>query len=343
MKALGFRRRGQEFYKVTNDFRLSLRLSYPRKGTTRLIARIMDEVELVHIPSENLYSAIWPLANEADFPIRQLGKWYSNSMMHLLPEAPEYPLVVLADHPVDQIADFIGRTFRQAAIPAMEALIADPTFPLGVLVEPCGLQDIERQRFLDESAALWRGGASADWEADLYRYAEHPNPLVREHVLKSLQMSILGGRGVHNQPPGQIGRERRFALMLQTFDNPNRLVSTLRRLALTDTCNSRQALGLLSNWLGKSIEDDEEPQLQVWEGRRFDLHRFDGTTTSGTILCAAESREHAARKLEIDAHGVRPTGSQDARLFARLSAIPFAIWRGDSDKLPVWHAEKPAI
>ncbi|MGB9112022.1 MAG: hypothetical protein WCF24_04765 [Acidimicrobiales bacterium] len=340
MRDLGFKKRRHEFYAVQDGYRLSLHIHYPRKGTTRYEAHVWDEVELIHLPSDALFSATWPLLGPLNdrFQVLRLGRWYRFSMKLLSPEGSGYPLIVHADHPIDHIATTLTTTFIDTALPTMRALMVDPTFPRGVLLAPPLRRIDDDDRDPDEIDVL-RDPSLYVGEESVYRFADHPSLRVRSRVLSIFMADLMSRLLSVPSASGSVGLQRHRAAALATFNDPDRLVRTLRQIALTDTINFREAQHLLK-MLGRNIsETGYEPDLHVWHCHRSDLQRFDGDVVTGSVFCHARSAEDAADRMGVPTTEVRPVDRDRRELFVNLAMLPFVVWTGDDQEPPLWHAQ----
>jgi hypothetical protein len=340
MQSLGFKKSGGKFSAERDGFRSTFDLHRNRKGSSRFSVHLIDDLQLTHVPSERLQSGLSALLQESGAPYRsiQLGRWYINSLSHLLPNASSYPRDVEADKPVEDIAEIIIETFRERAIPALETRMADPAFVSGVLLmpaentpKPFPADDLREAREMSQAGGL-------QGEEAFYEFAEHPNPAVRRMVFHSLRASLLGGGGfgVRMSHPGYEGLQAYRSALLGCYQDPDRMVRTLRRVALSDPLFYGEAESILEN-LGQEPDDADEPQLQIWQAFRPGLRRFDGTETDAWIFGHAASRAAAATRLGVDPALVEPAAPVNRLLFLRLGQWPHVVWCDTGSEAPIWY------
>ncbi len=339
MRTLDFKKFGGKFSAERDGFRSTLNLHRERKGSNRFSVGLIDDLQLIHVPSERLASSLSALLQESRAPYRarQLGRWYINSLSHLLPNASSYPLHVEADKPVDDIVEIIVETFRDRAMPALEARMADPAFVTGVLLTPAentpkpfSADDLREARELSQASSL-------HGEEAFYEFAHHPNPAVRRMLFHSLRASLLGGRsGVRMPFSGYEGLRAYRSALLGSYEDPDRMVRTLRSVAMSDPLFYGQAESILES-LGREADDDDDPQLHIWQALHPRLRRFDGTETDAWIFGHALSREAAATRLGVDPVLVEPAEPVNRLLFLRLGQWPHVVWKDAGSEAPIWY------
>ena len=90
MRNLGFKKFGGKFSAEKDGFRSTLDLHRERKGSNRFSISLIDDLLLIHVPSERLAWSLSVLLQESRAPYRtrQLGRWYINSISHLFRTHP---------------------------------------------------------------------------------------------------------------------------------------------------------------------------------------------------------------------------------------------------------------